>query len=295
MLCEQAKENEKEDECPLAINYVKNGVPYPPMLDQMCVENFIKNWKLLPEDVYVVGFLRSGTTWTQQILKLIRNNGVDDGVELYTSVPWAESNPDEWKDMASPRSFKIHSPYELAPGGEPAKSPAKYIYIARNPKDVAVSNFHLMELYYKVTNFTGTWDTFFELFLTGKVYYGSWFDHVLGWWKNRDADNILFIKYEDRKKDPKKAIRLIASFLGYNLEPQVVDSIVEQTNFASMKAKPVEKYAPLGLEMQEGKPPFIRKGIVGDWKKYFTEDQSKRFDEEYAKRMRETGLDFDLF
>ena len=75
----------------------------------------------------------------------------------------------------------------------------------------------------------------------------------------------------------------------------MVDSIVEQTNFASMKAKPVEKYAPLGLEMQEGKPPFIRKGIVGDWKKYFTEDQSKRFDEEYAKRMRETGLDFDLF
>ena len=97
MLCEQAKENEKEDECPLALNYVKNGVPYPPMLDQMCVENFIKNWKLLPEDVYVVGFLRSGTTWTQQILKLIRNNGVDDGIGLYTSVPWAESNPDEWK------------------------------------------------------------------------------------------------------------------------------------------------------------------------------------------------------
>ena len=225
--------------------------------------------------------------------------------------------------MASPRSFKIHSPYELAPGGEPAKSPAKYIYIARNPKDVAVSNFHLMELYSKHSNFTGTWDAFFELFLTGKVYYGSWFDHVLGWWKNRgtyicmcynyhklsnvllsstikynfrsDADNILFIKYEDRKKDPKKSIRLIASFLGYNLEPQVVDSIVEQTNFASMKAKPVEQNAPLGLEMQEGKPPFIRKGIVGDWKKYFTEDQSKRFDEEYAKRMRGTGLDFDSF
>ena len=87
--------------------------------------------------------------------------------------------------MASPRSFKFHSPYELAPGGEPAKSPAKYIYIARNPKDVAVSNFHLMELFNPDTKFTGTWNAYFELFLTGKVYYGSWFDHVLGWWKNR--------------------------------------------------------------------------------------------------------------
>ena len=98
MLCKQAKGNEKENECPLVINYVKNGVPYPPKIDQMCVENSIKNWKLLPEDVYVVGFMRSGTTWTQQILKLnIRNNGVDDGVELQNSVPWIETTPDEWK------------------------------------------------------------------------------------------------------------------------------------------------------------------------------------------------------
>ena len=97
MLCKQAKENEKENEFPLAINYVKNGILYPPMFDQMCVENLIKNWKLLPEDVYVVGFTRSGTTWTQQILKLIRNNGVDDGVELNSSVPWIESTTDKWK------------------------------------------------------------------------------------------------------------------------------------------------------------------------------------------------------
>ena len=61
-----------------------------------------------------------------------------------------------------------------------------------------------------------------------------------------------------------------------------------------MKAKPTEHNAPLELEMQEGKPPFIRKRIVGDWKNYFTEAQNKRFDEEYARRMRGTGLDFDF-
>ena len=109
-----------------------------------------------------------------------------------------------------------------------------------------------------------------------------------------DADNILFIKYEDRKKDPKKAIRLIASFLGYNLEPDVVDSKVEQSTFASMMAKPLKNYTTPGLEIQVGKPPFIRKGITGDWRNYFTKDQNKRFDEEYARRMRGTGLDFDF-
>ena len=97
MLRKQAKENEKEDECPMAITYVNNGIVYPPMLDQKCVDNLIQNWKPLPEDVYVVGYMRSGTTWTQQILKLIRNNGVDDGVELHISTPWVESAPDKWK------------------------------------------------------------------------------------------------------------------------------------------------------------------------------------------------------
>ena len=34
-----------------------------------------------------------------------------------------------------------------------------------------------------------------------------------------DAANILFLKYEDRKKDLREAIESIASFLGYKLEP----------------------------------------------------------------------------
>ena len=29
---------------------------------------------------------------------------------------------------------------------------------------------------------------------------GSWFDHVLNWWKNKDDLNVLFIKYEEIKK-----------------------------------------------------------------------------------------------
>ena len=74
----------------------------------------------------------------------------------------------------------------------------------------------------------------------------------------------------------------------------MVESIAQQTTFASMITKPMEHYATPELKSQEGKPPFIRKGIVGDWKNYFTEDQNKRFDEEYARRMRGTGLDFDF-
>ena len=47
--------------------------------------------------------------------------------------------------------------------------------------------------------------------------FGDWFDHVLEWWKHRNAENILFIKYEDMKKDHRGAVKKVAEFIGYDL------------------------------------------------------------------------------
>ena len=79
------------------------------------------------------------------------------------------------------------------PGGEPAKSPAKYIYIARNPKDTAVSlYYHARSI--KVFEFTGDWNAFFKFFITGRAEGGSWFNHVLEWWNYRGVLHIcLFV------------------------------------------------------------------------------------------------------
>ena len=72
----------------LKLNYI-NGLPFPTFIDEKRMDE-LKDWTLLPDDVYVVTYPKSGTTWAQQILKLIRNNGVDDGVTIGESVPWLE-------------------------------------------------------------------------------------------------------------------------------------------------------------------------------------------------------------
>ena len=72
----------------LKLNYI-NGLPFPITIDEKRMDE-LKDWTLLPDDVYVVTYPKSGTTWAQQILKLIRNNGVDDGVTIGKSVPWLE-------------------------------------------------------------------------------------------------------------------------------------------------------------------------------------------------------------
>ena len=92
--------------------------------------------------------------------------------------------------LPSPRMFKTHSPYFLMPGGEPTTSSAKYIYLARNPKDTAVSYFHY-SMSYMLYEHKGDWDDFFESFVSGKVAYGSWFEHVLPWWQHRGRNKVI--------------------------------------------------------------------------------------------------------
>ena len=89
--------------------------------------------------------------------------------------------------LPSPRGIMCHANYEMMAGGDPVKSPAKYIYVARNPKDVAVSYFHHTKAF-KHFQFNEGWDKFFELFMEGKVSRGSWFDHVLGWWDHKGKE-----------------------------------------------------------------------------------------------------------
>ena len=61
-------------------------------------------------------------------------------------------------------------------------SEPKVIYIARNPKDSAVSLYHHAKSKPEF-GFTGDFNSFCTLFLSGQVENGSWFDHVLEWYR----------------------------------------------------------------------------------------------------------------
>ena len=50
----------------------------------------LADFPLRADDVFIVTYPKSGTTWTQQIVKLIKNNGVDDDVQLDSTIPWLE-------------------------------------------------------------------------------------------------------------------------------------------------------------------------------------------------------------
>ena len=40
-------------------------------------------------------------------------------------------------------------------------------------------------------------------------------------------------------------------------------------------------------------PSLLRKGVVGDWKNYFTPEQNARFEKEVLAKLEGSGLEFD--
>ena len=101
------------------------------------------------------------------------------------------------------------------------------------------------------------------------------------------------MKYEDMIKDLRGSVQKIAQFMCYNLDDSVIDKITEQCTFDSMKANPLANPDCLRVldKVKKNSTPFLRKGIIGDWRNHFTDEQSSRLDDEYVKRMRGTGLE----
>jgi hypothetical protein len=168
-----------------------------------------------PDDVFIVTYPRSGTTWMQMILYQLTTDGNMDFPHIYEYCPWFERSSRSgvgFETRPSPRLFKSHLAYKKVP-----KGPCKYIYVARDGRDVAVSYYHLHRNY---NGFEGTFADFFDRYLRGKVEFGSWFEHVRGWWRHRHDPNVLFLRYEDLLDDLEGGVRKIIAFCGFEIAPE---------------------------------------------------------------------------
>ena len=100
------------------------------------------------------------------------------------------------------------------------------------------------------------------------------------------------ISYEHLKKNTATAVKEIANFLGYKLSDDVISSITAQVSFDRMKTNSSCNNAFFDQFRRPGEP-FMRKGIVGDWKTLFTSEQSAFVDQQVTKRLAPLRLEFE--
>ncbi|XP_053118297.1 sulfotransferase 1C2-like [Hemicordylus capensis] len=260
----------------------------------------IWDFKARPDDLLICTYPKAGTTWIQEIVDMMQHGGDPQKcarAPIYVRIPFIEICPsifsrlEEAEAMLSPRTLKSHLPVQLLPPSFWEQN-CKIIYVARNAKDNAVSYFHFHRMDQEMPE-PGNWDQFLDNFLTGKLSYGSWFDHVRGWWEAKDRYPILYLFYEDMKEDLAREIRKVAQFLGLELSEPVLNRIVRHTAFESMKANPMANYSTMPPHlMDHTTSPFMRKGTVGDWKEQFTVAQSERLDDICARELGGSSLTF---
>ncbi|XP_047988482.1 luciferin sulfotransferase-like [Leguminivora glycinivorella] len=260
----------------------------------------VLNMTARPDDVWVTGYPRSGTTLTQELVWQVAN-GCD--YEKASKSPLMEtiyvfrtylyvyfrgemsvnliqsrvngevSEPvytmDAVNEAPSPRFIKTHFPFSLLPSN--LLDTTKVVYIARDPRDVVVS---LYQFARRLMTIKTDFKTFWTLFFNDLVIYSPCLAHVKEAWQLRHHPNMEFIFYEDMIRDIPLYIKRVADFLDKKLTDDQIAELTEHLNIKNFRKN--ESVNPNWMN-KSGNPDsegFIRKGEAGGWREHFDEEMA---------------------
>lgn len=280
----------------------------------------IYNMEVRPDDVWVITFPRSGTTWIQELVWLAEND-LDyitaKEKPLYKRFPMLEVSgvlPEvsfelikinffnlgnfqglgdavreaSWKTIdkaPSPRFIKTHLPLSMLP--PKLLSTAKVVYVARDPRDVLVSFYYLHKMTTKKllrANVTHFWEAFRRDLLPWTPVVA----HANEAFVKRHHPNLHFVFYENMKKDLFNEVKGVCNFLGKDYSDVQLKKLTEHLTFDSLKKNK-------NVNNSIDKIQFIRKGEAGGWRAHFDEKMQLQADEFLSERLRGLQLRYPSF
>ncbi|KAI5632728.1 sulfotransferase domain-containing protein [Phthorimaea operculella] len=279
-----------------------------------------------PDDIFIITFPRSGTTWVQELVWMLAN-GLDyaksAAIPLVQRYPFIE-NPvfvhpvfierfkadnkdnemllklidrfesldiDRLDQMPSPRFVKSHLPMSLLP--PTLLDTAKVVYVARDLRDAAVSFYHHNRLI-KIHGYVGDFKSYWNFFIKDLIIYTPYFESLKEAWSRRQHHNMLFLFYEELTKDLPAAVRKVAKFLNKEYTEEQIAGLCDHLsidNFKNNKSVNLDHAKDLNLFV-DGEQSFIRKGKVGGWRDYFDEEMTQQADAWMQQNLRDTDLRF---
>jgi hypothetical protein len=250
-------------------------------------------------DVFVCAGFKCGTNWLLQIAVQIAHRGKAEFSYIHHLVPWPDRPPmiktyivplehpaTRGRSPTGLRIIKTHLPIEQVP--QAAES--RYIALVRDPKDACVSSYHFMKsmIFGPMMPSVGTW---VEMFLSPTFAVGSWAAHLAGYWRMRDQPNVLFLTYEEMKRDRAAAVGRIATFMQVDLSAEELAEVVRLSSFEYMKHRGA-RFEPGQVVPWGGTGYMVRRGEQGRSSELLTETQRQRIDDVCRAQLEELGSDF---
>ena len=225
---------------------------------------------------YVAEYPRSGGTWIAHLLS------------DYLQIPFP-------KHSMLPIACKsvIHNHWSYH------RNLDKPVYVVRDGRDIAVSMmFYALRRFrtenYYAKRFPSLYQVsgnnqkhVFEQFLRDWFAHPvgcrlSWDEHVQQW---TTAAGVFVVKYEDFNRDAFVALRrLLLELEGLDADEELVDMAVQKYSFERQTKR---------AKGQEDKTSDKRKGVVGDWRNYFTRPAAEYFHKKAGHLLLELGYEDD--
>ncbi len=232
-----------------------------------------------PQDVFIVGYPKSGNTWMQFMITSIIN-GIDPSF-LNLSIVF-EFVPDvhykkiykRYRDICF---FKSHD--------YPKPEHRKVIYLVRDGRDAMISYYHMNKIQFREYSME-------DMILKGVgLFPGKWHEHISAWMKNPYDSQILFIKYEDLKNDALREMRRVCDFLHFQISEERLLSVIDGCSFEKLKSLEVNQGLKDGELVWKGDKSnrFFRKGEVGNFRDSLGSNLLSAFEMESSEQLKAFG------
>ena len=239
------------------------------------------------DDIFLVSFPKSGNTWTRFLLaNLLHPKQTATFANIHLLIPDADSTSKRHLDrMPKPRIIKSHECFDPRYG--------RVIYIVRDPRDVAVSQYHYHRKLMKIGDDSPI-QTFVARFLAGQTCpHGSWGQNVITWLATSEGSpNFLRLRYEDMLADTARELAKVAGFIGVSASSEQIARAIERSSAARMRKLEETQTDQCNLTKGSRKDlTFVRAAGAGGWRSELPAGLVEKIETAWGSLMQHLGYE----